>query len=94
MKQLAALVAFSMMSVCVIAQTDTITGRVHQLEGVTITETQRQHEMTSTVPFHVIDKSDMLTMGVVDIADALHRMPGITLRDYDTGGLRTTLSNH
>ena len=90
MKQWAALVAFSMMSVCVIAQTDTITGRVHQLEGVTITETQRQHEMTSTVPFHVIDKSDMLTMGVVDIADALHRMPGITLRDYGgAGGMKT-----
>ena len=72
------------------AQTDTITGKVHQLEGVTVTETHRQHELTSTTPLHLLDKHDMLTMGVVDIADALHRLPGITLRDYGgAGGMKT-----
>jgi outer membrane cobalamin receptor len=32
----------------------------------------------------------MLTMGVTDMADALHRLPGITLRDYGgAGGMKT-----
>ena len=73
-----------------IAQTDTITDRVHQLEEVTITETQRQHVVTSTAPLYLLDRKDMLSMGVMDIADALHRLPGITLRDYGgAGGMKT-----
>ena len=55
-----------------------------------ITETQRRHTLTSTAPLHLLDRRDMLTMGVTDIADALHRMPGITLRDYGgAGGMKT-----
>ena len=39
---------------------------------------------------HVIDRRDMMTMGVTDMADALHRLPGITLRDYGgAGGMKT-----
>ncbi len=79
-----------LMSVCAMAQTDTITGRVHQLEEVTVTETQRKHTVTSTSPLHLLDRHDMLTMGVTDIADALYRLPGITLRDYGgAGGMKT-----
>ena len=37
-----------MISSVAMAQTDTITSRLHQLEGVTITETQRKHTVTST----------------------------------------------
>ncbi|MBQ8706256.1 MAG: TonB-dependent receptor [Paludibacteraceae bacterium] len=74
----------------VMAQTDTITGRVHQLEEVTVTETQRKHTVTSTSPLHLLDRQDILTMGVTDIADALHRIPGITIRDYGgAGGMKT-----
>ena len=77
-------------AVCAVAQTDTITGRVHQLQGVTVTESRRQHEVRSTAPMHLLDQHDMLTMGVTDIADALHRLPGITLRDYGgAGGMKT-----
>ena len=39
---------------------------------------------------HLLDRHDMLTMGVTDMADALHRLPGITLRDYGgAGGMKT-----
>ena len=39
---------------------------------------------------HLLDRGDMLTMGVTDMADALHRLPGITLRDYGgAGGMKT-----
>lgn len=88
--RLIALSAWMMLSVGVHAQSDTITDRVHQIDEVTITETQRRHTLTSSVPMHLLDRQDMLTMGVTDIADALHRMPGITLRDYGgAGGMKT-----
>ena len=69
---------------------DTITDKVHQLREVTITESRRQHELTSTAPLRILDQEQMLTLGVTDIADALHRIPGVTLRDYGgAGGLKT-----
>ena len=72
------------------AQTDTITGRVHQLEGVTVTRSMRQRVLTSTAPLQLLDRQDMLAMGVTDMADALNRIPGITLRDYGgAGGMKT-----
>ncbi len=78
------------MSLSAVAQGDSISGRVHQLEGVTVTQTQRQHSLKSTAPLHLLDQQDMRTMGVTDIADALHRLPGITLRDYGgAGGMKT-----
>ena len=69
---------------------DTITDRTHQLREVTVTESRRQHEVTSTAPLHILDREQMLTLGVTDVADALHRIPGVTLRDYGgAGGLKT-----
>ena len=60
---------------------DTITDRTHQLREVTITESRRQHVVTSTAPLHIIDRGQMLSLGMTDVADALHRIPGVTLRD-------------
>ena len=60
------------------------------LREVTVTETRHGHAMKSTAPMHVLDRHDMLVQGVVDMADALHRLPGITLRDYGgAGGMKT-----
>jgi outer membrane cobalamin receptor len=75
-----------MLTVCASAQTDTITNRIHQLEEVTVTESRRQHALKSTAPMQLLDRQDVLTMGVTDMADALHRLPGITLRDYGGAG--------
>ena len=69
---------------------DTITDRTHQLREVTITESRRQHVVTSTAPLHLIDRGQMLSLGMTDVADALHRIPGVTLRDYGgAGGMKT-----
>ena len=69
---------------------DTVTDRVHQLREVTVTESRSRHEVTSTAPLYIIDREQMLTLGVTDVADALHRIPGVTLRDYGgAGGLKT-----
>ena len=69
---------------------DTITDKVHQLREVTVTESRSRHEVKSTAPLYIIDREQMLTLGVTDVADALHRIPGVTLRDYGgAGGLKT-----
>ena len=69
---------------------DTVTDRTHQLREVTVTESRRQQEVTSTAPLHIINREQMLSLGVTDVADALHRIPGVTLRDYGgAGGLKT-----
>ena len=60
------------------------------LREVTVTETRHSHALKSTAPMHVLDRHDMQVQGVVDMADALHRLPGITLRDYGgAGGMKT-----
>lgn len=76
--------------VCSMAQTDTIAGKTHHLREVTVSRDRHQRALQSTAPMHVLDRRDMLTMGVTDMADALHRLPGITLRDYGgAGGMKT-----
>lgn len=60
------------------------------LREVTVTQDRHSHALKSTAPMHVIDRRDLLTMGIADMADALHRLPGITLRDYGgAGGMKT-----
>ncbi len=82
-----AIVGYCMMSAYVSAQTDTTT---HQIDEVQVVDSRKHHTLTSTAPLHVMDHGEMLRMGVTDMADALHRLPGITLRDYGgAGGMKT-----
>ncbi len=61
-----------------------------QLPSVTVTESRRQQALRSTAPLHVLSHGDWLRMGLSDMAGALHRLPGITLRDYGgAGGMKT-----
>ncbi len=77
------LLAVSSWSAAQVVLTDT-------LQEVTVTETRHSHALKSTAPMHVIDRHDMSVMGITDMADALHRLPGITLRDYGgAGGMKT-----
>ncbi len=71
-------------------QSDTITTRTHQLDGVTVVETRKKRTVASTAPMHILDKEAFSAYGVTDFADALNRIPGITLRDYGgAGGMKT-----
>ena len=46
--------------------------------------------LRSSSPTFSIDKERMLGSGVTDISDAVHRLPGVTLRDYGgAGGMKT-----
>lgn len=50
----------------------------------------RMREVASTAPLHVIRAGDMARLGITDMADALHRIPGVMLRDYGgAGGMKT-----
>ncbi len=49
-----------------------------------------RREVTSTAPLFNLTDERMKTMGVTDISDALHRLPGINIRDYGgAGGMKT-----
>lgn len=50
----------------------------------------RMREAASTAPLHVVRAGDMARLGITGIADALHRIPGVMLRDYGgAGGMKT-----
>lgn len=62
----------------------------HTLDNVVITGVSSPKRLSATAPVHILDKETISRLGVTDIADALHRIPGITLRDYGgAGGMKT-----
>ena len=71
-------------------KSDTTVVETRSLNGVTITEKASKRQVSSTSPLHSINKDKMRAIGTTDIADALNRLPGITLRDYGgAGGMKT-----
>jgi len=66
---------------------------VHTLEEVTISE-GRRNVVSATIPVYVVGSGEMRLTGVTTMADALHRMPGVTLRDYGGAGGMKTVSVH
>jgi len=60
------------------------------LEEFEVVSERVRKEVTSTAPTYSLTDERMKTMGVTDIADALHRLPGINIRDYGgAGGMKT-----
>ena len=71
---------------------DTIeaTDSVRSLDEMVVTAACVGKSLTSATPYFKIDDTQMLRRGVTDISDAIHRLPGVTLRDYGgAGGLKT-----
>lgn len=59
------------------------------LQEVTVVG-DKSNEIKSATPGFSINSQEILRQGVNDIADALHRLPGVTLRDYGgAGGMKT-----
>lgn len=73
------------------APSDSLAGeqpRHYQLPQVEITASRR--EATSSAPLHRIDAERLSRSGITDMADAINRLPGVTLRDYGgAGGMKT-----
>lgn len=62
----------------------------HHLQTVYVDAAARQRSLQSAAPLHVLNRKEMQTLGVTDMGDALHRIPGINLRDYGgAGGMKT-----
>lgn len=72
------------------AQSDSTVFKSEVLENVDVFSSRKARELNSAAPLHVLTQEQFSRLGVTDIADALHRLPGITLRDYGgAGGLKT-----
>ena len=69
---------------------DTITGKTHQLDNVTVTAKRLPARVTSTLPVQVISSKDIKQLGMQSMADAVRRFAGAEVRDYGgIGGLKT-----
>lgn len=84
MRNLKIVLLSSLIATQAYAQSDS----VRVLDQVNV-EAQRR-EVASTAPLHVVKAADFARLGITDVADALHRMPGVMLRDYGgAGGMKT-----
>ena len=83
-------VVCSVTAVCGLMAQGTARMKNDTLQTVTVTSTHRERDLRSAAPRYTLSSSDFETFGVTDISDALHRLPGITLRDYGgAGGMKT-----
>lgn len=65
-------------------------GVVNQLKEVDVVSNIADKPVESTSPMSRIDAAQMRRTGITDVSDAVHRLPGVTLRDYGgAGGLKT-----
>ncbi len=60
------------------------------LPNVSVTSSHRVRELKSASPQYSLARESFNRLGVTDISDAIHRLPGIVLRDYGgAGGMKT-----
>lgn len=60
------------------------------LEDVSVKGVLRGRDFASASPKYTLSTEHTAQFGITDLSDALHRLPGVTLRDYGgAGGLKT-----
>ena len=59
---------------------DTITGKVHQIEKVTVTARRLPNKVTSSVPIQTLSQQDISQLGIQNMADAVRRFAGANIR--------------
>ena len=71
-------------------QKDSIHGKGHQLNAVTVTARRMPVKITSSTSVQVLRKDDLKNLGLQNIGDAAKRLAGTNVRDYGgIGGLKT-----
>ena len=61
-----------------------------RIDEVTVTATQTPRRLTATVPVQVVSGEAIRTLGLQNMADAVRRFAGTTVRDYGgIGGMKT-----
>ncbi len=69
---------------------DTVTGKVHQIERVTVTARRLPNRVTTAVPVQTMSQQDISRLGIQNMADAVRRFTGADVKDYGgIGGLKT-----
>lgn len=83
--------SFVLFPTAIMAQQDTTAFmKDRYLQNIEVIGQRQQQRLSSTAPLQMLKHEDFKIQGVTDIADALHRLPGITLRDYGgAGGMKT-----
>lgn len=72
------------------AEPDSITGKVHQIDEVTVTSRRAPNRVSTAVPVQTLSIDDITQLGVQNMADAVRRFAGTNVRDYGgIGGLKT-----
>lgn len=72
------------------ADSTTTLNRTDTLQTVLVTANSKTRDIKSAAPRYTLEQSSFSRLGVTDIASAVHRLPGITLRDYGgAGGMKT-----
>lgn len=72
------------------ADVDSITGKVHRIDEVTVTSRRAPNKVATAVPVQTLSIDDMNRLGVQGVADAVRRFAGTNVRDYGgIGGLKT-----
>ena len=83
---------FCLLPVSVLGQEakDSITGKVHRMDEVTVTARRMPSKITSTTSVQVFRKDDLKNLGLQNMGDAVKRFAGTNVRDYGgIGGLKT-----
>lgn len=63
---------------------------LRRLDEVEVVTHRLQREVSSTAPTYHMTAARMKTLGVTDLTDALHRLPGVNISDYGgAGGMKT-----
>lgn len=69
---------------------DSITGKVHQIDEVTVTARRTPQSVTSTIPLQQMNKVEMERLGALEVSDAIRHFSGVSVKDYGgIGGLKT-----
>lgn len=72
------------------APSDTARLPVRDIGEVVVSDRRPSRSVQSSSPLQLFTRREMLQRGILDVADALNRMPGIVLKDYGgAGGLKT-----
>lgn len=69
---------------------DSITGKVHRIDEVTVTAKRTPKSITSTAPLQQMKKEEMKRLGALEVSDAVRHFSGVSVKDYGgIGGLKT-----
>jgi len=72
------------------ADSTTLSPETRQIPEVEVRERRVRQDVTASHPVQVADRDKMLSAGLHTVSEALHRMAGLTVRDYGgAGGMKT-----